>query len=258
MITKFEEFRKLHYNETPLLLGNVWNVQNALQYEKLGFKAVGTSSAAIASDLGYEDGENMPFEDYFFMIKRIKSAVKIPLSVDLEAGHGNTIEDVTANIIRLHEIGIAGINIEDSVVVNSKREITETDFFASRLKAIVESLKTKNINMFINVRSDVFLLALPNALEEAKYRLEQYQTAGIDGIFLPCISNETDIEEICKATQLPLNVMCMPNLPNFEKLNELGVKRISMGNFVNSFLNKQLEDAMLSVIEKKSFSPIFE
>lgn len=258
MTTKIEEFRKLHHNETPLLLGNVWNVQSALQYQKLGFKAIGTSSAAIASDLGYEDGENMPFEDYFFMIQRIKSAVKIPLSVDIEAGYGKNVEDITANIVRLHEIGVVGINIEDSVVVNSKREITETEFFTSKLKSIVESLKKKNINMFINVRSDVFLLGLPNAVEETKHRLKQYQTTGIDGIFLPCISNEADIEEICKATELPVNVMCMPNLPNFEKLNELGVKRISMGNFVHSFLNKELEEIMLSVIEKKSFSPIFE
>ncbi|MCM0665698.1 isocitrate lyase/PEP mutase family protein [Flavobacterium tyrosinilyticum] len=258
MTTRFEEFRKLHYNETPLLLGNVWNVQSALQYEKLGFKALGTSSAAIASDLGYEDGENMPFEDYFFMIRRIKSAVKIPLSVDLEAGYGDTVKEIVANISRLYEIGIVGINIEDSVVINSKREITETESFATKLKAIVENLKKKNIDMFINVRSDVFLLDLPNKMEESKYRLKQYEKAGIDGVFLPCITNENDIKEIAAIIKLPLNVMCMPNLSNFEKLKELGVKRISMGNFANAFLNKQLEKVTLQILERNSFSPIFE
>ncbi|MBJ2123806.1 isocitrate lyase/phosphoenolpyruvate mutase family protein [Flavobacterium sp. IB48] len=258
MTTRFEEFKKLHYNEIPLLLGNVWNVQSALQYEKLGFKALGTSSAAIASDLGYEDGENMPFEDYFFMIRRIKSAVKIPLSIDLEAGYGDTVEEIVANILRLHEIGIVGINIEDSVVINSKREITETESFAAKLKSIAENLKKKNIEMFINVRSDVFLLDLPNKIEESKYRLKQYEMAGVDGIFLPCITNENDIKEIAETTKLPLNVMCMPNLPNFEKLTLLGVKRISMGNFANAFLNKQLEKVTLQLLERNSFSPIFE
>ncbi|WP_281231515.1 isocitrate lyase/PEP mutase family protein [Flavobacterium gelatinilyticum] len=258
MTTKFEEFKKGHHNETPLLLGNVWNVQSALQYEKLGFKALGTSSAAIASDLGYEDGENMPFEDYFFMIQRIKSAVKIPLSVDLEAGYGNTVEEITANISRLHEIGIVGINIEDSIVVNSKREITDAESFTSKLKAITESLAKNNIDMFINVRSDVFLLDLPNKIEESKRRLKQYETTGVDGIFLPCITNEEDIKEITAAIKLPLNVMCMPNLPNFERLNALGVKRVSMGNFVNAFLNKQLEKVTLQILESKSFSPVFE
>lgn len=258
MTTRFEEFRKLHDNETPLLLGNVWNVQSALQYEKLGFKALGTSSAAIASDLGYEDGENMPFEDYFFMIQRIKSAVKIPLSVDLEAGYGNSVEEITANISKLYEIGIIGINIEDSIVVNSKREITETESFTTQLKAIVESLKKKNIDIFINVRSDVFLLDLPNKIDESKYRLKQYEMIGVDGIFLPCITNENDIKEIAETIKLPLNVMCIPNLPNFERLNELGVKRISMGNFVNTFLNKQLGKVTLEVLESNSFSPLFE
>ncbi len=258
MTTRLEEFRKLHNNEMPLLLGNVWNVQSALQYEKLGFKALGTSSATIASDLGYEDGENMPFEDYFFMIQRIKSAVKIPLSVDLEAGYGNNVEEITANILRLYEIGIVGINIEDSIVTNSKREILETESFTTKLKAIVENLKKQKINMFINVRSDVFLLDLPNKIEESKYRLKQYEMTGVDGVFLPCITNEDDIKEITQTIKLPLNVMCMPNLPNFEKLNELGVKRISMGNFANAFLNKQLEKVTLQILESNSFSSIFE
>ncbi|MBO9582755.1 MAG: isocitrate lyase/phosphoenolpyruvate mutase family protein [Flavobacterium sp.] len=258
MTIRFEEFRKLHNNQTPLLLANVWNVQSALQYEKLGFKALGTSSAAIASDLGYEDGENMPFEDYFFMIQRIKSALKIPLNVDLEAGYGNSAEEILANISKLYEIGIVGINIEDSVVINSKREITETKSFTTKLRAIVENLKKRNIDMFVNVRSDVFLLDLPNKIEESKYRLKQYEMAGVDGVFLPCITNEDDIKEITETIKLPLNLMCMPNLPNFEKLRELGVKRISMGNFANAFLNKQLEKVTLQVLESNSFSPIFE
>ncbi|WP_278020176.1 isocitrate lyase/phosphoenolpyruvate mutase family protein [Flavobacterium ginsengisoli] len=112
--------------------------------------------------------------------------------------------------------------------------------------------------MFINVRSDVFLLDFPNKIEESKYRLKQYEMAGVDGIFLPCITNENDIKEIAETTKLPLNVMCMPNLPNFEKLTLLGVKRISIGNFANAFLNKQLEKVTLQLLERNSFSPIFE
>lgn len=258
MTTRLEKFIEMHNADVPLLLANVWNVQSALQCEKLGFKAIGTSSAAIAADLGYEDGENMTFEDYFFIIQRIKSAVTIPLTVDLEAGYGTNVQNIVENITKLYEIGVIGINIEDSVVVNSNREIIATTSFVARLKAIQDSLREKNIKIFINVRSDVFLLSLPNSLEESKYRLQQYESTGIDGIFLPCIANEKDIQEIIGITKLPLNVMSVPNLPNFDKLMTLGVKRISMGNFIHSFLNKQLEEITLKVMEKQSFAPVFE
>lgn len=257
MTTKFEEFKKLHSGETPLLIGNVWNVQSALQYEKLGFKAIGTSSAAIATDLGYEDGEDMPFEDYFFMIKRIAVSTKLPLTVDLEAGYGSTTEAIITNIIKLHEVGVAGINIEDSVVKNSERKIEDAVHFTTKLKAIVDGLKKRNIPMFINVRCDALLLDLPNALDEAKHRIKQYKTTKIDGIFLPCIINVNDIKMITETIDVPLNVMCMPNLPNFETLKALGVKRISMGNFMHAFLNKQLEVVTKEIIEKNNFNPIF-
>ncbi|PCI84624.1 MAG: hypothetical protein COB24_14540, partial [Hyphomicrobiales bacterium] len=44
-----------------LVLGNVWDVQSALSCRKLGFGVIGTSSAAVAASLGFEDGEDMPF-----------------------------------------------------------------------------------------------------------------------------------------------------------------------------------------------------
>ncbi|SHH31039.1 isocitrate lyase/PEP mutase family protein [Flavobacterium johnsoniae] len=256
-MTNFEEFKILHSGNEPLLLANVWNVQSALQYEKLGFKAIGTSSAAIAAELGYEDGEKMPFEEYLFMIKRIKSAVQIPLTVDLEGGYGKNAEEIISNIIQLHEIGAAGINIEDSVVVESGRKILDAADFTFKLKRITENLKSRNRSVFINVRSDVFLLNLPNPVEESKQRIKQYEAAGINGIFLPCITNENHINEITRFTKLPVNVMCMPDLLNFEKLKELGVKRISMGNFVHSYLYNQLEKTTQAIIEQNSFAPIF-
>ena len=45
---KHRNFKNLHHQDSPLLLGNVWDVQSALLFQKLGFKAIGTSSAAIA------------------------------------------------------------------------------------------------------------------------------------------------------------------------------------------------------------------
>jgi len=48
-------FKKLHEQNNPLVICNVWDVASVKSAEKLNFQAIGTSSAAIATMLGYED-----------------------------------------------------------------------------------------------------------------------------------------------------------------------------------------------------------
>ena len=56
-MTDYEKFHQLHYQSKPLVLANAWNAKSAQIAENSGFKAVATSSGAIAESLGYEDGE---------------------------------------------------------------------------------------------------------------------------------------------------------------------------------------------------------
>jgi 2-methylisocitrate lyase-like PEP mutase family enzyme len=242
MSSNFEQFKALHQQQEPLLLGNAWDVQSATVLEKLGIKAIGTSSAAAAATLGYDDGENIPFEEYFFLIKRIRACISVPLSVDLEAGYGETEEAIVQNIRRLHELGVAGINIEDSVVDGNGRSIVPAAGFAQRLQNITGRLGQLGIDIFINLRSDAFLLGLPNAGQEAVQRIKAYEHTGVHSIFLPCITAADDIKAAVAATQLPVSVMCMPGLPDFKTLQSLGIKRISMGNFVHGTLYKKMEE----------------
>ena len=109
----------------------------------------------------------MSFDEYLFVIKRIASSVSIPCSVDMEAGYGSSLMEIYNNISILHELGICGINIEDSIVTDGKRSIVNAATFSEKLKEIVGLLETANIKMFINVRCDSFLLGLPNALQDA-------------------------------------------------------------------------------------------
>ena len=84
-----------------------------------------------------------------------------------------------------------------------------------------------------------------------------YEQAGADGIFVPCIQKENDIKTIVESTNLPLNVMCMPNLPNFKTLQNLGVQRISMGNFVFEKNYALFEEMMKKINEGQSFKSVF-
>lgn len=257
MQNKIDLFRKYHHQSSPLILGNVWDVPSAKLYENLKFSAIGTSSAAVAAMMGYEDGQNIPFDEYLTIIQKITENVQIPVTVDLEAGFGDTAEQIVANIEQLNKLGIVGINLEDSIVKNDVRVLVDAELFAVKLEKIREALQANNLEVFINLRSDSFLLQLPNALEESLRRIEIYKDH-IDGIFLPCITEAAHIRQITAQIDLPLNVMCMPDLLDFKTLTDLGVSRISMGNFMHSFLSEKLEEATKSIIDKQNFSPLFE
>ncbi|HEY0771435.1 MAG TPA: isocitrate lyase/phosphoenolpyruvate mutase family protein, partial [Sphingobacteriaceae bacterium] len=161
------------------------------------------------------------------------------------------------NIRQLQELGIVGINIEDSVINNGKREIADAHRFADLLASITSAIR-QDERLFINVRTDVFLLGLQHPVEEGKRRLARYEKTGIDGLFFPCITEREHIQAIVAEATLPVNVMCMPALPDFVTLKALGVKRISMGNFVNKEVYKHLESMMKKIDAAKSFSPVFQ
>ncbi len=53
-----DKFSALHHDTSPLLLGNVWDAHTAKLAEVAGYKALGSSSHAIAFALGYEVCKN--------------------------------------------------------------------------------------------------------------------------------------------------------------------------------------------------------
>jgi 2-methylisocitrate lyase-like PEP mutase family enzyme len=248
MQSKFETFKELHQATELFVLPNVWNVKSAEFFQGRSIPAIATSSAAVADSLGYEDGEGMPFSDYLFVIKRILSSVQMPLSVDLEMGYGKSEEEIYVNMLKLIELGVAGINIEDSIVSAAGRVLKDAKGFARMIENSKNRLVLANSDLFINVRCDTFLLNVENKQQETRRRLMVYEAAGADGIFLPCICDEEDIAEAATHTRLPLNVMCVPGLPDFGTLNELGVKRVSMGPLLFNRVYDNMETVFHGIV----------
>ncbi|ELR9968423.1 isocitrate lyase/phosphoenolpyruvate mutase family protein, partial [Salmonella enterica] len=95
------------------------------------------------------------------------------------------------------------------------------------------------------------------ALQETILRGQSYKAAGADGLFVPCLTSEKDISLIAEATGLPLNVMCMHDLPTFGRLKLAGVSRISMGNFVHSAIQSKLTDLIRAIRSRQTFEGLF-
>jgi PEP phosphonomutase and related enzymes len=250
-------FAELHQQKTPLLIANVWDAASAKTAQQLGYQALGTSSAAIAAMLGYEDGEAMSFDELFYIVTRIKAVTSLPISIDIEAGFGGSVSVVAARLKRLAQLGVVGINLEDSRAIDGVRRLEDATDFAIRLQAIREALKDEAHPLFFNIRTDAFLINHALALRETLLRARLYEAAGADGIFVPCLTSEKEIASVARATDLPLNVMCMPGLPAFDRLAELGVHRISMGNFVHSAMQSALKAMMQSILLQQTFAGVF-
>jgi 2-methylisocitrate lyase-like PEP mutase family enzyme len=224
-------FRRLHSNTTPLRLPNAWDAGSARLFESLGATAIATTSAGVAWALGYQDGRVLPVNEAVAAASRMARVLTIPLSVDVENGYSDNPQKVADSVMRLVDLGIAGINIEDGS--------DEATLLASKIEAIRSALSKSGTDLFVNARCDVFLAGLvgkARLVEESISRGKLYARAGADGFFLPGIQDSGHIEAVVGGVSLPLNAMAWPGLANAVELGKLGVRRLSAGSGISQVL----------------------
>src|ERR1700732_2370457 len=229
-VEKAKRFAELHVAGTPLLLYNAWDAGSAKAILEAGAKAIATSSWSVAAAQGYGDGEAIPIDLAEQIVGRITATVDIPVTMDFEGGYSEDDGELAANIARLLDLGIIGINFEDRIVKGSGLYGIARQ--ARRIAAIRKAAEQKGVDLFINARTDVFFEhgdAAAQAVGEALDRAKAYAAAGASGFFVPGLVDDALIGRICESVTLPVNVMVMDGVPSNGRLSELGVARISYG-----------------------------
>ncbi len=224
------QFHQLHHDGL-LILTNVADATGARLVEQLGGKAVATSSAAVAWAHGYPDGNTLPLERLISTVESIARVIKVPLSVDIEAGYSDDLDRVAEVIDAVVAAGAVGINIEDG---NGTPEL-----LARKIEVARQVADKRDVKLFINARTDVYLKSLVPAedrVAETLHRAALYQAAGADGLFAAGVTSAYEIEAICKGTTLPVNVLGFACLPSPEELVTLGVRRLSAGSGIAEFM----------------------
>jgi 2-methylisocitrate lyase-like PEP mutase family enzyme len=206
------------------VLYNAWDAGSAAAIVEAGAKAIATSSAAVASAQGYDDGENLPLDLALQITGRIVATVDVPVTVDFEGGYSEDDRELASNVSRLLDIGVIGINFDDRVVKGEGMCRIERQ--AKRIAAIRKAAEKKGIPLFINARTDVFL-GQTDDVAEAIERSQAYAAAGASGFFIPGLTSDSDIHKIVEASSLPINVMMMGGVSSVDKLAKLGVARVS-------------------------------
>ncbi len=111
---KAVQFRQLHSGPNILVLPNAWDAASARIFEQAGFAAVATTSSGVAASLGYPDGQRISQDMLVENVAYMTRVVECPITVDIEAGFGGSMEEVLQTIRAIIAAGAVGINIEDS------------------------------------------------------------------------------------------------------------------------------------------------
>lgn len=227
---KAQDFHDRHRSDEPLVLFNIWDVASARAVAGSS-AAVATSSAAVAAALGYADGEQVPLDTLAALVARITEAVPLPVTVDLEAGYGDTPQEAAVAASRMIAAGAVGINLEDGLHAG-KRELVPARQHAAKIAAIRDAAQAAGVNLFINARTDPFLLRAgspPEWADEAARRAAIYREAGADGIFVPGLTDLVLIARLAGEVAMPLNVMITAPSVVPSALGRAGVSRVSLG-----------------------------
>lgn len=220
------------------VLPNAWDGGSARILEQVGFPAIATTSAGIAWSLGVPDGGALDRDTMLECVGRIVAAVRVPVTADLEAGYGDTADDVGRTVSRVVELGAAGCNLEDA----SNGGLFGIDEAVDRLAAARAAAPSGTF--VLNARTDTYFAGTSgDAFAETVERAVRYVEAGADCVFVPGVVEEDTIQRLAAAIPVPLNVVAgLANLIDAPTLFSLGVKRVSLGG--------SLARAALSLVER--------
>lgn len=221
-------FKSLHAQDNMFVIPNAWSIGSAYIFEKEGFKAVATSSAGIAYNLGYPDGEDISFDDLLYVVEKMTSRLNIPVSVDFERGYSEDIKQVKENAKQLLLKGAVGFNIEDGLQGGT---LSPLDFQLEKIKALAELKSELDIDFVINARTCAYWLNVEgDKLKIATERGNAFKQAGADCVFIPGAIDEQTVKNLVKGINAPVNIILNGVFNDFEKLNKIGVKKLSVGS----------------------------
>lgn len=252
-------FTALHHAERTLVLANAWDAASARMFEVAGAQAVGTSSAGLAFARGYPDGERIPRDEMIDVVRRMVATVSLPVSVDIEAGYGDTREAVLDTVRAVLDAGAVGVNLEDAPTARpgELRTLAEQ---AALVEAVRSLAERSGIALYLNARTDVFWLRLgapETRLQAALLRTRAYRDAGASGVFVPGVTDAETIAALVREAPCPLNVLAGPGCPDVAALSRLGVARVSVGSAPTRAMLAFTQRLGREMVEQGRFDALF-
>src|SRR5215472_17512692 len=209
--TAIENFRVLHESGC-FVLPNPWDAGSAIYLERLGFKALATTSAGFAFAKGFSDGpDHVPRDQMLDHFRELTEAVLLPVNADFQNGYADEPEDVAANVKLCVATGVAGLSIEDNSA-RGDQPLYESGLAIERIKAARTAIDESGVPVLLTGRCEAWLVGDPNPLRTSLDRLVAYAAAGAECLYAPGVSAPDEIKQIVKAlAPKPVNVLVSSN-----------------------------------------------
>ena len=209
--TPGKNLRKAIQTESPLQVVGVTNPYHGVMAKSAGFMALYLSGSGVATasyglpDLGMTTLDNV-LED----VRRVATAVDLPLLVDIDTGWGGAFMIARA-MKQMARAGAAGVHIEDQV--QDKRcghrpgkQIVSTAEMQDRLKAAADAKEYKDFVLM--ARTDAIA---SEGIDAAVERAVAYVESGADMVFAEAVTELIDYKKFREATGVPI----LANLTEF-------------------------------------------
>ena len=213
-------FRALHEGE-PFVIANAWDAGSARVLAGLGFKALASTSSGFAYTLGRGDGA-ATLDEVIAHARALCAAVDLPVSMDLEDGHGPAPGDAARAVQRAADAGAAGGSIEDYDPREGR--LYGRDEAAERVAAAVQAAGG---GFVLTARAENHIRGNDD-LDDTIARLQAYERAGADVLYAPGLRTPEQISAVHAAVGRPLNVLALPGM-SLPDIVAAGAQRISVG-----------------------------
>ncbi|WP_347261704.1 isocitrate lyase/phosphoenolpyruvate mutase family protein [Rudaea sp.] len=242
-------FRALHA-QGCFVLPNPWDIGGARRLEKLGFKALASTSAGLAWSLGRDDNA-LPRDAVLEHLRGLCAATGLPVNADFEDGFAADPDGVAANVALAVATGVAGLSIED----RDGRGLHSPGHATERIRAARAAIDASGEDVMLVARSEGFLLGQPD-LDATIARLVAYADAGADVLYAPGVADAAAIARIVRAVApKPVNVLLMHPRMRVADLAALGVRRVSTGGALAAAAWRGFDLAARQLVETGTLPP---
>jgi 2-methylisocitrate lyase-like PEP mutase family enzyme len=220
-------FRQLHESGC-FVIPNPWDPGSARYLEKLGFKALATTSSGAAWRHAKADGQ-MTLEEVLVHLREMVGATSLPVNADFEAGYAADAAGVARNVRLAVETGVAGLSIEDSTG-NPDAPLRDLSVSVDRIRAARAAIDEAGGDTLLIGRAENFIVGRPD-LDDTIRRLQAYGDAGADCLYAPGIKTPAQIAAVVAAVApKPVNLLVgAASELTLRDIEALGVRRISVG-----------------------------
>jgi methylisocitrate lyase len=198
----------------PLQVPGVFNALVARIAERLGFRAVYLSGAALSASAALPDVGLLTQTEFAEAARAIAAATSLPLLCDADTGFGEALN--VERTVRLFEgAGAAGLHLEDQQLPKrcghlTGKQLVEPEVMAAKLRAAVAA--RRDPDFVIMARTDARSV---EGLDGAVRRARLYVAAGADALFPEALEGPEEFAAFAQAVRDLGPVPLLANMTEF-------------------------------------------